>query len=192
MEQCCAIGGREPDLELLAGRFVDATGGQILSGLRRCLGSRGAQVRGVEPSCAIEGNELARATLAACLDAGIRGLKLHSGALRKELERGREVEALRELNQTQRVAAGVAAEALEQLLGGRDRERRCALVVQRATPDHAACAGSSQLRVAASNLDEVCASRTRWMATSLKRANQYASMPGNIGDGSALEPARVR
>jgi hypothetical protein len=30
------------------------------------------------------------------------------------------------------------------------------------------------------------------MAASLKRANQYASMPGNIGDGSALEPARVR
>ena len=113
-------------------------------------------MRGVERGCAIERNELARATLAACLDAGILVLELHSGALREELDRGREVEALLELDQTQRVAAGVAAEALEQLLGGRDRERRCALVMQRAAADHAVRAGPPQLRVAAGELDEVC------------------------------------
>ena len=79
-------------------------------------------MRGIERGCAIERNELARTTRAACLDTGILVLELHSGALREELKRGREGEALLELDQTQRVAAGVAAEALEQLLGGRDRE----------------------------------------------------------------------
>lgn len=86
-------------------------------------------MRGVERRCAIERNELARATRAAGLDAGILVLELHSGTLRKELQRGREVEAFLELDQAQRVAAGIAAKALEQLLGGRDRKGRCALVV---------------------------------------------------------------
>ena len=112
-------------------------------------------MRGVERGCAIERNELAGATRAACLDAGILVLELHSGALREELHRCREVEALLELDQTQRVAAGVAAEALEQLLGGRDRERGCALVVQRAAAHHPVRAGPPQLCVAAGELDEV-------------------------------------
>src|SRR6476646_9525020 len=92
-------------------------------------------MRGVERGCAIKRLELARPSCTARLDPAILVLatQLDPSPARHELKRRGEVEPLLELHQAQHVAPGVTAEALEQLLARRDRERRRALVMQRAT-----------------------------------------------------------
>ena len=111
----------------------------------------------VERGRAVEWNELARAASSMRLGTRILVLvlELDAGTVCKELERGREVQALLELDETERVPAGITAEALEQLLAGRDRERWRALVVQRAEASHPVVAGPPQFGVAAGELDEV-------------------------------------
>ena len=112
---------------------------------------------GVERGRAIERYELARTTRATCRDTGVLvlALQLDPGTTGEELERRGKVEPFLELDQTEHVPSGVAAEALEQLLAGRDRERWRALVVQRAEADHPVVAGPPQFGVAAGELDEV-------------------------------------
>src|SRR5918999_2543063 len=61
-------------------------------------------------------------------------LELHAVPVREHLHRVHEVEPLRLLYEPDRVALGLAAEAVEELVDGVDRERRRALVVERAQP----------------------------------------------------------
>ena len=156
-KQRVPFGRGEPDGEVLACRLVDPAGGEVFGGLRGLRRSRAAQMCGVERGCAIKRDEFARTTRAPRLDAGVLvlALKLDPGAAGEELERGGEVEPFLELGQAQHVSAGVAAEALEQLLARRDGERGGALVVKRTEADHPVVAGPPQLGVLTCELDEV-------------------------------------
>ena len=72
----------------------------------------------------------------------------------EELDRAREVERLGLLYEADRVTALAAAEAVVELLLDVDRERRRALVMERAQPDHPA-AGTPQLGASPDQLDHV-------------------------------------
>ena len=156
-QQCRRVGGGKADSERLANGLADAARREVLGGPRGFRRPRASKVLRVEGGGAIQRFERSSATSTLGLGARILffALQLDAGATREELERRREVEALLELDQAQHVAAGVAAEALEQLLARRDRERWRALVVQRTQPHHAVAACAPQLGVAAGEFDKV-------------------------------------
>jgi hypothetical protein len=82
-------------------------------------------------------------------------LERHVVALGQHLERTGKVEALRLHRKRERVARGLAAEAVVHLLRRRDVERRRALVVERAEAVVGVGAGAAQLDARADQVDHV-------------------------------------
>src|SRR5919106_5839744 len=89
---------------------------------------------------------------------GVRGrllvLERDAEAVGQPLDRAREVDALRLLDERDQVAALPAAEAVEELVRGVDREARRPLLVERAAPGPAG-ARLAELRSRADDLDHV-------------------------------------
>ena len=114
------------------------------------------QIGGVEARGALEQREQALAPAAALLGARVLvlALELHAVALGEELHGLGEVERLGVAHERDRVALGLAAEAVVELVLAVDRERRRALVVEGAQA-HPARAHSPQVGLGAHQGDHV-------------------------------------
>ena len=82
-------------------------------------------------------------------------LELDVVALREPFDRAREVEPLRLAREIERVTGGLAAEAVVELLGGRHRERRRALLVERTKPGVGVGARAAQLGPRPDQIEQV-------------------------------------
>jgi hypothetical protein len=80
--------------------------------------------------------------------------RLHPVSIRKRLDRLAKPETLLLLHEAEHVAPGLAAKAVVELLPCIDRERRGALLVERAQPG-VALAGAAQVGVPRDDLDDV-------------------------------------
>jgi hypothetical protein len=110
----------------------------------------------VEGAGAVEQLAEAAALLASCLRAGVLllALQLDPVAVGQQLHRLGEAQPLLLLDELDRVAADAAAEAVVELLLRVDRERRRALLVERAEADPAG-ALAAQVGVGGDDLDDV-------------------------------------
>ena len=139
------------------------------------------------------------------------GLERHPEAVGQRLQRRLEVQPLGLHHERERVARGLAAEAVVVLLVGPDVERGAALVVKRAQPEVAVDAGAAQLGPRRDQRDHVDrvehavagvggvaahgAKATGTLSSSNARMQKRSVMPGEIvgdPDGKLAVGDRVR
>jgi hypothetical protein len=165
---------REPEPEVVSRLIGDPALGEIRPGR---LGLGGIpQVAAVELRGVVEQPEEPRPLGAAAvvLGRGLLVLEPDAVAVGERLDSPREVEVLGLADERDVVAAALAAEAVVDLLHGVDRERRGALVVERAAA-HVAGAGAAKRGAAADEVDHVDRGLQRLQALAGDRAHAAAA-----------------